>query len=327
MDNKLKEKKINVNKYGKYGVFIILAVIIVFFTIISDAFFTPSNLLNVARQVSMIGICAVGMTFVLLTGGIDISVGSIIAMQSVICAIIIVQFQIPIPVAIILTLLLGCGIGLLLGFFITKYDVPPLIATLAMMTIARGVAFVLTGGIPIYGLPESFKVIGQGYLWVIPVPVIIMAAVFIFGWWLLERTFFGRHIYAIGGNQEAARLSGVNVNHVKRLVYMFSTLFASIAGVVMLSRINSGQPSVAEGFEMDVITGAVLGGVSVSGGEGRIVNVIAGVFIMGILSNGMAIMSLNEYWQWIVKGAVLITAVSFDNMQKKKAMTSKKGAA
>lgn len=306
---------------GKFGVFIILAVIIVFFTVISDSFLKPNNLFNVARQVSMIGICAVGMTFVLLTGGIDISVGSVIAMQSVICSIFITQLAIPIPVAILITLILGCGIGLFMGFVVTKYAVPPLIATLALMTIARGVAFVLTQGIPVYGLPEEVKVIGQGYVGPIPVPVIIMAVTFLFGWWLLEKTYLGRHIYAIGGNQEAARLSGVNVNHVKRLVYMFSTLFASLAGVVMMSRINSGQPNVAQGFEMDVITGAVLGGVSVNGGEGRIVNVIAGVFIMGILSNGMVLMNLYEYWQWIVKGAVLIVAVSVDNFSKGKVET------
>jgi ribose transport system permease protein len=301
---------------GKYGVFIILAVIIIFFSVITDSFLNVNNIFNVARQVSMIGICAVGMTFVLLTGGIDISVGSMIAMQSVICSYFIAVLGLPIWMGILLTLLIGCAIGLFMGFVVTKYVVPPLIATLALMTIARGVAFVITQGIPIYGLPEQVKIIGQGYLGAIPVPVIIMALTFLFGWWMLERTYLGRHIYAIGGNQEAARLSGVNVNRIKLLVYLISSLFASVAGIAMMSRINSGQPNVSVGFEMDVITGAVLGGVSVSGGEGRIRNVIAGVFIMGILSNGMVLMNLYEYWQWIVKGGVLILAVSIDNVSK-----------
>jgi ribose transport system permease protein len=264
----------------------------------------------------MIGISAVGMTFVLLIGGIDISVGSMIAMTSVICSKMIVEAHVFPVLAISVTLVLGSFCGLFVGVMVTRYRVPSLIATLAMMTITRGVAFILTGGIPVYGLPESFRLIGQGYIWIIPIPLIIMLITFVFGCWLLEMTHIGRHIYAIGGNEEVARLSGINVVKVKIMVFIVSSFFASLSGIIMLSRINSGQPNVSQGFEMDVITGAVLGGISVAGGEGRIANVIAGVLIMGVLGNGMVLLNLNEYWQWVVKGLVLFAAVAFDNVQK-----------
>jgi ribose transport system permease protein len=300
----------------KYGIFIILIVLIIVFSISTSTFLASKNLLNIGRQVSMIGISAVGMTFVLLIGGIDISVGSMIAMTSVICSKMIVGAHVPPVLAIGITLVLGSFCGLFVGVMVTRYRVPSLIATLAMMTIARGIAFILTGGIPVYGLPESFRLIGQGYIWILPIPLIVMLITFVFGYWLLELTHIGRHIYAIGGNEEVARLSGINVVKIKIMVFIVSSFFASLSGIIMLSRINSGQPNVSQGFEMDVITGAVLGGISVAGGEGRIANVIAGVLIMGVLSNGMVLLNLNEYWQWVVKGLVLFAAVAFDNVQK-----------
>jgi len=187
-----------------------------------------------------------------------------------------------------------------------------------MQTIARGFAFIMTQGIPVYGLPESIKTLGQGYFLGIPIPVYILALVFFIGWWMLEQTSFGRHLYAIGGNEEVARLSGINVLVKKIQIYSLSGFFAGLSGVIMLSRLNSGQPATSEGFEMDVITAAVLGGVSVAGGQGKIINVVAGVLIMGMLSNGMTLMNLDEYWQWVAKGAVLLFAVAFDNMQRRR---------
>ena len=254
---------------------------------------------------------------VLLTGGIDISVGSIIALVGVVCAKLTVEGNIPFYLSAVLAILVGTLCGLIVGFMVMKFDVPPLIATLAMQTIARGLAFILTGGIPVYGLPDSARFVGQGYIAGVPTPLILMVVIFAVGFWLLEKTRFGRHVYAIGGNEEVSRLSGINVPLRKMQIYSLSGLFASIAGIIMLSRINSGQPAVSEGFEMDVITGAVLGGVSVAGGEGRILNVVAGVLVMGILSNGMVLLNLDEYWQWVVKGIVLFVAVAFDNVQKK----------
>jgi ribose transport system permease protein len=219
--------------------------------------------------------------------------------------------------------IVGIIIGLFNGVMVARFSVPALIATLAMQTIARGIAFILTQGIPVYGLPEDVILLGQGYILSIPIPVIIMAIIFFVGWWILERTRFGRHIYAIGGNEEVARLSGINVPMTKVKIYALSGLFSGLSGIIMLSRINSGQPATSSGFEMDVITGAVLGGVSVAGGEGKIINVIAGVLIMGVLSNGMTLLNLDEYWQWVAKGAVLLFAVAFDNMQRKRSMKVK----
>lgn len=303
---------------SKIFVYLVLAVIILFFTMTTDTFLTSKNILNICRQISMIGICSVGMTMVLLTGGIDISVGSIIALAGVVSAKLIGESGMPIFPAMVIGIAVGAFCGLIDGIMVAKFDVPALITTLAMQTMARGAAYILTSGIPIYGLPEGIKTLGQGYFFKIPIPVIIMALIFLFGWWLLEQTRFGRYTYAIGGNQEVARLSGINVLKMKISIYTLSGLFAGLSGVIMLSRINSGQPNTSSGFEMDVITGAVLGGISVAGGEGKLVNVIAGVLIMGMLSNGMTLMNLDEYWQWVVKGIVLLLAVTFDNMQRKR---------
>ncbi len=303
---------------SKIFVYLVLVVIILFFTVTTDTFLTSKNILNICRQISMIGICSVGMTMVLLTGGIDISVGSIIALVGVVAAKLIGEAGMAIFPAMLIGVVVGAICGLINGIMVAEFDVPALITTLAMQTMARGAAYILTSGIPIYGLPEEIKTLGQGYFFKIPIPVIIMALIFLFGWWLLEQTRFGRYTYAIGGNQEVARLSGINVLKMKIFIYTLSGLFAGLSGVIMLSRINSGQPATSSGFEMDVITGAVLGGISVAGGEGKLVNVIAGVLIMGMLSNGMTLMNLDEYWQWVVKGIVLLLAVTFDNMQRKR---------
>ena len=294
--------------FSKIFVYLVLVVIILFFTVTTDTFLTSKNILNICRQISMIGICSVGMTMVLLTGG----------MVGVAAAKLIGEAGMAIFPAMLIGVAAGALCGLINGIMVAKFDVPALITTLAMQTMARGAAYILTSGIPIYGLPEEIKTLGQGYFFKIPIPVIIMALIFLFGWWLLEQTRFGRYTYAIGGNQEVARLSGINVLKMKIFIYTLSGLFAGLSGVIMLSRINSGQPATSSGFEMDVITGAVLGGISVAGGEGKLVNVIAGVLIMGMLSNGMTLMNLDEYWQWVVKGIVLLLAVTFDNMQRKR---------
>lgn len=270
----------------------------------------------------MVGICSVGMTMVLLTGGIDISVGAVIALTGVVASKLIVENGWMIAPACIVGILIGALCGLTNGFMVALFSVPALIATLAMQTIARGIAFILTKGIPVYGLPKSIKLLAGGDILGVPIPVYIMAAIFFIGWWMLEKMPFGRHVYAIGGNEEVARLSGINVFKRKIQIYLISGLFAGLSGIIMLSRVNSGQPNTSEGFEMDVITGAVLGGVSVAGGEGKVINVIAGVLIMGVLSNGMTLLNLDQYWQWVVRGIVLLFAVAFDNVQRKKATKS-----
>ena len=188
----------------------------------------------------------------------------------------------------------------------------------------RGVAFIISGGLPVFGFPSTFAKLGQGYLWIVPVPVIIMVVIFALGFLLLNSTRFGRYVYGVGGNEEATRLSGVGVKSIKYLVYAISGFLSGLAGIVLLSRINSGQPKAGTGYEMDVVTAVVLGGVSINGGEGKIGFVVVGVLIMGVLTNGMILMNINEYVQWVVKGLVLVAAVGFDRLSQQRKIRATK---
>ncbi len=302
-----------INELSRFAIPIALGVLIVIFSIASDSFLTSRNIINVFRQVSIVGICAVGMTFVILTGGIDLSVGSVIGVSVVSCATMMVAGVHPVA-ACIFSLLIGVVLGLIMAVFINEVGIPPLITTLAFMTGLRGIAYKTTEGLPVYGFPESFSFLGQGYIGGIPVPVIIMIVIFIAGYILLNRTKFGRYVYGIGGNEEATRLSGVNVKLTKYKIYALEAFLAALAGIVLLSRVNSGQPKAGQGYEMDIITAVVLGGVSIAGGSGKITGVITGVLLMGVLTNGMILINVDEYSQWIVKGVVLLAAVSLDQM-------------
>ncbi len=306
----------NSNFIQKHGIVFVLLGLIIFFTIMSPAFFTVGNLFNVARQVSMIGITSVGMMFVILTGGIDLSVGSVLAFVNVVCAYFMVKMKMPPLLAVVLCVLVSAGFGFLNGLVITKMRVPPIISSMGFMNALSGLAFIISGGLPIFGFDPGFTILGQGYISIIPIPVIVMVVVFALGWFILNKTYFGRYFYAIGGNEEAAKLAGINVTGTKRMVYMLSGIFASIAGIIMLSRLNSGQPTTGTGFEFEVIIAVVLGGVSVNGGSGRIFGVTIGVLIMGILSNGLVLMNVNDYVQDVVQGVVLIAAVGVDCMSK-----------
>lgn len=311
------DKKTFQRVISNYGILIVLVVLFLFFTFTSRNFLRPMNLFNILRQVSIVGISAVGMTMVLITGGIDLSVGSIIGVAGVGGAkLMLLGFH---PVwACLIMLIVSTLIGLLNGFFINELDVPPLITTLGTMTSLRGLAYIITGGLPVFGFLPSFAKLGQGYVWIIPIPVIVMAVIFALGIILLVKTRFGRYVYGVGGNEEATRLSGINIKQVKYLVYGVSGLLSGMAGIILLSRINSGQPKAGQGYEMDIITAVVLGGVSISGGEGRLSMVIIGVLIMGVLTNGMIMMNVNDYVQQLVKGLVLIAAVAFDRYQARK---------
>ncbi|RKF13709.1 ABC transporter permease [Alginatibacterium sediminis] len=309
--------KVSLQFLSRYWIFIALVVLIVAFSLLSDSFLSKINLLNILRQVSIIGICAVGMTMVILTGGIDLSVGSMIGVSGMACALML-QAGIPPVLAVFLTLVMGLGFGGITGLLINKIHIPPLIATLGLMTALRGVAYILNGGLPIYGIPESVKFLGQGWVFGIPFPVILMIAVFVLGYVLLNKTAFGRHLYGTGGNEEASRLSGVNVEKLKTKVYLLAFFLSTFAGIVLMARVNSGQPRGGTGYEMDIITAVVLGGVSIMGGSGRLMGVIAGVMIMGVLSNGMILLNIDEYVQWVVKGLVLLVAVGLDQLSNHK---------
>jgi ribose transport system permease protein/inositol transport system permease protein len=306
--------------WSSVGIFACLVALFVFFSIFSKSFLSVNNMINILRQISITGICAVGMTTVILTSGIDLSVGSVIGFTAVFGAIIMTS-GVPIILAVVIVLAIGLLAGAISATCITYLNIPPLITTLGFMTALRGAVYLISKGMPIYGVPVEFKFLGQGDVFGIPVSVLIMVVVFIFGFILLNKTVFGRSVYGIGGNQEATRLSGVNIKKVIYKVYMLEGFLAALAGLILMSKVNSGQPSAGDGYEMDIITAVVLGGVSVSGGEGKILKVIIGVIFMGVLANGMLMMNTIEYWQRVVKGLVLIIAVAIDIYSKKKRET------
>jgi ribose transport system permease protein len=308
------------NKLKKSAIWLVLLMLVVIFSLANPRFLSMNNLFTVARQVSMYGIASIGMTFVILIGGIDLSTGSIITIVNIVCAYLMVNLGFGIPEAILVSVVMATLIGLLNGMLISTIGIPAIIATFATQTIFAGLAYLISGGTPIYGFDPRFKVIGQGYIGPVPVPVILMAICFIVGAFILNKTYFGRYFYAVGGNEEASALSGIRVGRVKYLIYALSGLFAGLAGIVMLSRTNSAQPTAGIGYEFDVITCVVLGGVSIVGGFGKISGVIAGVLIIGVLTNGMVLLNVSNYTQMVVKGLVLIFAVGFDTLQKKKAI-------
>jgi ribose transport system permease protein len=304
-------KSNNLKRFAILGVLILLAG---FFSLVTDSFLTTSNLLNISRQVSMLGISAVGMTCVILTSGIDLSVGSVMAIVNIIGALLMTEYNLPIFPAAVITLLIAAVVGLFNGVMIWYVGVPAFIVTLATMISVRGLAYVLCKGMPVWGMPEAFRILGQGYIGPIPLPVIIMLIVFALGWVFLNRTKTGRYMYGLGGNREAVRLAGIRTARVGTIAYIISGFLTGFAGLIMLSRINTGQPKIGTSFEMDVITAVVLGGVSMRGGSGSVLGVLVGVFITGILSNGMILLNITEYYQQIAKGLVLLLAVTFDTV-------------
>lgn len=301
---------------SRFGIVFVLVFLVIFFGAVSNSFLTLSNIMNVARQVSMIGVCSIGMMFVILTGGIDLSAGSVMSFVNVVCAYLMVKAHWNPVLAALSCVVLSAVAGLTSGIFITKIRVPPFIATMAMMNILGGLAFIISKGMPIYGYPAEFNVLGQGYIGPVPVPVIIMMVALALGAFILNKTYYGRYFYAIGGNEEASMLSGINVIRTKQMVYMLSSIFASLAGIIMLSRLSSGVATTGKGFEFQVITAVVLGGVSINGGSGRVFGVLIGVLIMGVLSNGLILINMNEYVQQVIQGAVLLAAVSIDCLSK-----------
>ncbi len=288
----------------------------IIFSFLSPVFLQMDNLLNITRQISFRGIAAVGMMFVILTGGIDLSIGSTVQLINVICPLLMVEKEMPISASVLICFGVALAIGLINGVLIAEIGIPPMIVTMASMNAVNGAAFLISGGQPVFGFDDSFAVLGQGYVGPIPIPTIIMFMMFAIGAFVLNKTTFGRDLYAIGGNEEAARLCGVSVKKIKIFAYVFDSIFACMAGVLMLSRLMSGTPNTGKGFEFEVITAVVLGGVSVSGGVGRVFSVIFGVFIIGVLNNGLTLLGLNTYWQYVLNGLVLVIAVGADYLSK-----------
>lgn len=279
----------------------------------SPNFLTVNNLMNVLRQVSINALIAFGMTFVILTGGIDLSVGSILALTGAVTAGLLAGGMDPI-LAMLIGLVLGAILGAINGIIISKGNVAPFIATLATMTIYRGLTLVYTEGRPISGLGDSlsFQMIGKGYFLGIPVPVVTMVVAFAVLYFILKKTTFGRRVYAVGGNEEASRLSGIKVGRIKIYVYALTGALAALASLILTSRLNSAQPTAGNMFELDAIAAVVLGGTSLTGGRGWIVGTLIGALIIGVLNNGLNLIGVSSFFQQVVKGAVILLAVLID---------------
>lgn len=304
---------------AKYRSIIGLILFSLIISVLNDRFLTLSNISNVLRQTSINSIIAAGMTFVILTGGIDLSIGSTLAFTGATSAFMIFSGVHPL-LAVIFSLLLGMGLGMLNGIIISKGRLQPFIVTLATMTILRGATMVFTNGKPIstgydaYG--EIFNKIGEGYIFNIPNPVWIMIAIFSFGYFILKNTTFGRYVYALGGNEDATALSGINVDRIKIFVYGINGLLAALAGIIITSRLSSAQPTAGSGYELDAIAAVVLGGTSLAGGVGSILGTVVGALIIGILNNALNLMNVSSYYQLLLKGLVILIAVLLDRKQK-----------
>lgn len=296
---------------------IALIILMAVITIINSNFLTANNLLNLLLQVTSNALIAFGMTFVILTGGIDLSVGSILALSSALTAGLLGSGM-SVTLAILISLILGCILGMMNGLLISYGKLAPFIVTLATMTIFRGATLVYTNGNPITkGLSDTFlfQFLGQGYIVGIPFPVIIMFIVFIVLYVLIHKTAFGKSVYAIGGNEKAAYISGVKLNKVKIIIYSISGIMASISGLIITSRLSSAQPTAGASYEMDAIAAVVLGGTSLSGGKGRILGTLIGALIIGVLNNGLNIIGVSAFWQQVVKGVVILIAVLIDRFK------------
>lgn len=300
-----------------YGILVALAVLIVVFSFASENFFRTTTLFTILKQVSITGIVCIAQTLVLLTGGIDLSLGSVAGVTAVTAAIMLKNWGLSIPITCVIALILALIYGLISGLCVTKMNMPPFIATLGMQTSLRGLAYIVTGGLPVYGFTKAFGSFAKGTVAGIPYMAILMFALFIIFIYALEKTTLGRYLYGVGGNEEASRLSGVSVTGVKLMAYGISGFLSGIAGLVLLSRTSSGQPSAGAGYEMDAVTAVVLGGVSMSGGEGKLHMVIIGMLLMGTLTTGMIMCGINDYVQQLVKGIVLILAVAYSEFSKK----------
>ena len=308
--------------FDKYRSLIALALLVVVVSILSPSFLTTKNIFNVLRQTSVNAIIAAGMTFVILTGGIDLSVGSILAISGAVCASMLVSGTNMI-IAIIVALAIGAVVGFLNGFIISKGKLQPFIATLATMTVFRGLTLVFTDGKPITlgsgDLAVAFGKIGGGSIFGIPTPAIIMIVVFLVCGYVLNNTTMGRHTYALGSNEDAAKLSGLNTDKIKiavYTVYTISGILASVAGIIITSRLYSAQPTAGNSYELDAIAAVVLGGTSLTGGKGKISKTIVGALIMGVLSNALNLLDVSSYYQMMVKGVVILIAVLLDRKNK-----------
>ena len=296
-----------------------LVILCVVMTILSPYFLTFNNLFNVGTQIAVIAILALGQTFVIVSGGIDLSVGSVLGLAGIVFGWATAVANLPLPAALALGVGAGASAGLINGLLITLGNLPPFIATLAMLSAARGLALVISGGVPLNPIPGPILTLGSGDLFgFVPLPVILMLVMWAITVGILYSTYAGRAMYAIGGNEEASRLSGINVSRQKLLIYTLSGLFAGIAGVLLTARLASAQPQAGFTFELDAIAAVVIGGASLSGGVGSASGTLIGALILGVLRNGLNLLNVSAFWQQVVIGAVIALAVMTDTLRRRK---------
>lgn len=292
-------------KLKDIGLFLVLIIMCVVLSFLSPVFMTYDNIMNVLRQISITAIIAVGMFMIIVTCGIDLSVGQVAALTGVSCGIFVINMGLPMWLGMILAVLIAVLCGFMNGILVTYGKLPAFIATLATSQITKGLAFTISGGIPVSGFPTGYTTIGRGYLGPVPIPVIILFVVYLVMWDVIKKTSFGVHTFAIGGSENAAYLSGIQITKTKIKIYTIAGALTGISGIILSSRLNSGSPNVGASFTFDAVTACVLGGTSMAGGEGNLLGVLVGSVFVGILTNGMSLLNVDAYIQMIVQGAVL----------------------
>ena len=302
------------NLIHRFGLLLVILFVGMGLSLASDTFLSVANFTNVARQISINGILAVGVTFVLLTAGVDLSLGSVVALSGVACATFAHPGEHTVFVPIAVGLMTGAACGLLNGVLVTRGGVAPFIVTLGMMTIARGLALIFSGGRPVANMSNELTALA-GDIWGIPIPVLCFAGVALAAWFFLKNFRLGRHIYAVGGNENAARAAGVPVERVKLFAYGLCGLLTGLAGVVLAARITTGQPNAGQAYELDAIAAVVIGGTSLAGGVGTITGTLLGVLLIGVINNGLDLMGVSSYYQAVIKGVIIVGAVWLDRRQ------------
>ncbi|ANH08330.1 ABC transporter permease [Shinella sp. HZN7] len=304
----------------EYGIFLAFLLLVAILSVSNEFFLTPGNISNVLLQTSINGVLAIGMTFVILTRGIDLSVGSVVALAGMVSASFVTSSATagiagapyPMVVALAAGILVGVGCGALVGLIVSRFSVPAFVATLGMLSAARGATLIYGGGKPVPALSPEFRWIGTGNILGIPMPVILLAVVFLVSWWVLTRTRFGRYIYAVGGNPHAAKTSGLNVTRIRFMVYVISGALSGLAGMILSARTGSALPQAGIAYELDAIAAVVIGGTSLSGGVGRVTGTLIGALIIGVMNNGLDLMGIQSYYQQVLKGALIVGAVMLD---------------
>jgi ribose/xylose/arabinose/galactoside ABC-type transport system permease subunit len=313
MPKLLREKLLNKRVLETYSLMLIVLGLFIVLSIITRTFLTASNLLNVLRQIAINGILAIGMTFVVLTGGIDLSVGSVVAFCGIVSAGLIRDAALPVLPVVIISLLIGIVMGIFNGYFVAYWNAAPFVVTLALMTIARGMTFVFSNGKPISPLTAEFLNIGRGSILGLPIPALILLLVFVTGFIVLKYFSIGRYLYAVGGNENSATVSGINVRLVKVFAYAVSGCLCGLVAIILTSRVSAGMPQAAQSYELDAIAATVIGGTSLSGGRGRLWGTILGALLLGIVSNGLDLLNVSSFYQQIVKGVIILGAILIDS--------------